>query len=69
MEIIHTNCRKIINNLEKDTYYFESILEDKYKIPEEFLDYNYGKKYRELNAEELRSTAKKYILYCLRNLI
>ena len=54
MEIIHTNCRKIINNLEKDTYYFESILEDKYKIPEEFLDYNYG---------------KKYILYCLRNLI
>ena len=55
----------IIRKLEKDDYYFDNILPDRFKLNEEESRFNNGDRYRQVSAETLRFSARAYIVYKL----
>lgn len=54
-----------IQKLENDQFYFNNILEEKYKLNEEELLLNPGSKYKQISAKELRKSAFAYWKWAL----
>lgn len=57
---IHSFCMKQIQKLESDDYYFNNILDEKYKLTTEEQILNPNSKYKQITASELRKTAFNY---------
>ncbi len=54
---------KWIRKMEKDSYYVNEILPDKYKLTDAEKEYNHGDIYRQVSGREFRRTARTYYLY------
>ncbi len=60
---IYERAYATIKRMEKDDEYFNTVLQDKYKLDEEGLKLNPGDRYRLINPREMCKSARKYKKY------
>ena len=60
---LNNQAYKIIQEMEKDQYYIENILDDRYKLDDEGRKYYRGQIYRQISGRDLRVSAKEYKKY------